>query len=85
MKAISEETVVTETLSALHCNKCGRAIGKNDFGYFDDHASFNKTWGYHSPIDGETHDFDICIDCYLEWIHQFQIPPQIAERRYAEG
>lgn len=80
MKVFSYTTVSSETLTDVRCNKCGCPIGKNGFGYFDDHISFNKTWGYHSPIDGETHEFDLCIDCYQEWTQQFQIPLQITER-----
>lgn len=77
MKTFSEKTVVTEELTDVRCNRCGRAVEKDGFGYFDDYVSFQKTWGYRSPIDGETHEFDVCIDCYRQWIGQFAIPPRI--------
>lgn len=79
MKTFAEKTVVTEELAGICCNVCGRALNKDEFGYFEDYISFSKKWGYHSPKDGETHMFDVCADCYLEWIKTFNIPPNITE------
>ena len=61
----------------IYCNKCGRAMIRNSIGYFEDFLEITKTWGYHSPFDGQTHDMDICVECYSSWVSQFEIPPQI--------
>ena len=79
MKIFSETTVTRGDLSGVRCNRCGREIEKNAFGYFEDYISFSKTWGYHSQIDGEAHDVDICEKCYREWTDTFQIPPLVGE------
>jgi hypothetical protein len=54
---------------------CGHGIGKTEMEYFDDYLSVEKTWGYHSPMDGEAHEFDICAGCYRDWVKAFKIPP----------
>ena len=59
------------------CNLCGCQVGKNDFGYYEDHLSVIKTWGYGTVADGETHVFDICFDCYNELADRFVIPPRV--------
>ena len=58
----------------IHCNKCKREIVVNEFGYLEDHLSVTKTWGYGSPIDGETHSFDLCFECYTDMLDKFEIP-----------
>ena len=76
MRTFSERTITKEILDEVRCNQCGQQIGKNDFGYFEDYLSVNKTWGHGSPIDGESHTFDLCYDCYSEMINRFEIPPE---------
>jgi len=68
------------------CNVCGRGISKDASGYFEDHISLTKNWGYHSPFDGESHAIDLCSGCYKSWIEQFEIPPHVtdAAERLAE-
>ena len=79
MKNFSGKSVETEELTGIRCNGCGRDLHRNELGYFEDHVSVSKAWGFHSPIDGETHEFDICVDCYRDWIKPFQIPPQVTK------
>ncbi|GHU53280.1 hypothetical protein AGMMS49975_10920 [Clostridia bacterium] len=57
------------------CNCCGEEIRKDKFGYFDDYISIEKTWGYGSEFDGETHVIDICSHCYGEWLLKFANSP----------
>lgn len=75
MKIFSEAGPASPRLDEVQCNLCGRRLKKNDFGYFEDHLSVSKTWGYESPIDGEAHEFDLCIECYSELIGRFKLPP----------
>ena len=77
MRVFSEKTVVSQELEKIYCNLCGNAVNKNELNYFDDYIAIDKTWGYHSPADGETHRIDICADCYFEWIKGFKIPPEV--------
>ena len=79
MKVFSENTTVIQELREVHCNQCGTAVNKNELNYFDDYISIDKTWGYHSPADGETHSIELCADCYFEWIKGFKIPPEVVE------
>jgi hypothetical protein len=76
MKVFAEKAVITQELADVRCNQCGRALRKDEAGYFEDYLSVSKKWGYHSPMDGDLHEIDLCIDCYTKWVQGFQIPPE---------
>ena len=78
MRVFSEKTVVKHALSDVQCNVCGRSVSKDATGYFEDHISISKAWGYHSPYDGEIHAIDVCSDCYTDWTERFVIPPRLS-------
>jgi len=78
MRAFITEQTEKHALSDVRCNVCGREVIKDASGYFEDHISLTKAWGYHSPYDGEIHGIDICIDCYQSWIATFEIPPEVS-------
>lgn len=65
-----------EQVEKVNCNQCGREIGKNVFGYLEDHLSVTKTWGYGTSSDGETQEFELCFDCYSNMTEKFVIPPR---------
>lgn len=73
-KDICAPATVTEKVI---CNCCGTEIKKNEYGYFDDHISIEKKWGYGSEFDGETHSFDICVKCYKRLVEKFKKSPDI--------
>ena len=77
MRLFLERETTTSQLSNVRCNVCGREVEKEDPGYFEDHITIYKRWGYHSPYDGEAHEIDLCVDCYQSWTAQFEIPPHI--------
>ena len=77
MRIFSEENVTKKLLKQVKCNLCGQQLKKDDFGYIEDHLSVNKTWGYGQPVDGETHAFDLCYDCYTDFISRFKIPTKV--------
>ena len=77
MKIFMDRCLTREAPDEVSCNLCGRKVGKNDFGYFEDHLSVTKTWGYGTIADGETHSFDFCIDCYSDLADRFVIPPKV--------
>ena len=76
MRIYQETLVETTTVTRVICNFCGEQIRQNDFGYWEEHLSFNKTWGYGSPHDGETHSVDICLSCYQMLVEKMKIPPE---------
>ena len=77
MRVFMERDVIQPELADVRCNFCGQDVHKNAVGYFEDHISLSKTWGYHSPYDGEAHAIDLCVGCYQDWIKQFEIPPNV--------
>lgn len=77
MKINKELTAPVIEIESIICNCCGQEIDKNQFGYFDDHISVEKKWGYGSEFDGETHSFDICKSCYIKLINDFAKHPDI--------
>jgi len=77
MRGFLERPIMLSELENVKCNVCGKEIPKNAVGYFEDHVSIAKTWGFHSPYDGEMHSIDLCIACYEAWISHFEIPPQV--------
>ena len=79
MKVYEEKTAKVQAVTQIKCNLCGCGIEKNELGYFNDHLSVEKTWNYHSGLDGCTHAFDICEKCYTEWMGRFKIPPERQE------
>ena len=82
MKTFLDRAAVLPEVTDVCCNYCGRDVEKDTTGYFEDHISITKNWGYHSPYDGESHIIDLCVDCYRDWTSQFEIPPQV-EQEYA--
>jgi len=73
------ENIITKkqesVIQDIFCNICGEKIHKNEFGYYDDFLSIEKTWGYHSRFDSETHFIDICQLCYKELLERFKLKP----------
>jgi len=82
MKSFLSRPAIVPEVVAVQCNYCGRDVEKDEFGYFEDHISLEKDWGYHSPFDGEVHTIDLCVDCYQEWTAQFEIPTQVEFQEY---
>jgi ribosomal protein L40E len=72
-------TTQKEETDKVICNKCGREINKYPVGYLDTFFSAQKTWGYGTGYDSETHSFDICAECYAELVSQFKIPITIID------
>ena len=71
VKVEKQEIIIQD----IFCNICGKKIHKNEYGYFDDFLSIEKTWGYHSQFDNETHCIDICQDCYKVFLDSLKIEP----------
>ena len=62
-------------MKTITCNCCGEDI-KITNNIPEDFITINKSWGFLSPFDGETHDIDLCTSCYKNFIDSFKIPPK---------
>lgn len=72
MKMTRDVLVTQCEIEKIFCNCCGKEINKNPLGYFEDHLSIEKKWGYGSGFDGEDHNIDICKKCYVSWVRSFK-------------
>lgn len=59
------------------CNKCGKEIIVKNGILVEEVLSVQKRWGYFSNKDNEVHEFDLCEECYDEWIETFKIPVEV--------
>ena len=74
MRQYHTEIRETKELEKIICNKCGKEIVVTRGIPQEDVLDIEKQWGYFSEKDGQTDRFDICEDCYEEWIESFLIP-----------
>jgi hypothetical protein len=74
MRKTVEKLKSVDDTAEIYCNICGGALSTDSFGYFPDHLSVDKKWGYASDFDNERHEFDICAQCYKKLISSFVIP-----------
>ena len=63
-----------DEINKIICNKCGREIMIENGIVKADVFSAEKRWGYFSDKDNETHRFDLCEECYDEFVKSFLIP-----------
>lgn len=63
----------THEIETIICNKCGREIPVSKGVPQEDFLEVEKSWGYFSDKDGETDRFDLCEDCYDEFVRSFKI------------
>ena len=76
MRIFSEDQ---KKISAVICNGCGRKL-KVENGILKEGCFFGKqTFGYFSSMDGETHSFDLCEDCYKRLTGDFAVPVEVTE------
>lgn len=75
MKKLESKTITEYKVTEIVCNSCGKTIPQDKFGHRADCLSVDKIWGYGSCFDGESHSFDLCDQCYSNFIKGFKIPP----------
>lgn len=71
-----------QVLQKMVCNRCKKNLFVENGLLKDSAYEGNQTFGYFSRRDGVTHRFDLCEDCYEEWIRMFRIP--VTETENAE-
>ena len=67
-------------LEAVVCKRCGKKIVVKEGIVREGLIMIDHAWDYFSEKDGEVHHFDLCEDCYDEWISQFKIPVDVEEQ-----
>lgn len=60
-------------LEKIICNKCGKEIRIVRGVPQEDYLSVTKRWGYFSNKDNQEDEFDLCEDCYDEFVSSFKI------------
>ncbi|MDD6660155.1 MAG: hypothetical protein PUE72_00205 [Lachnospiraceae bacterium] len=63
----------------IRCNACGKEQAVLKHGAQEEFLKIQKTWGYFSEKDGETHRFSLCEVCYDRIRKQFVLPVEILE------
>lgn len=74
MRQYCTELKETKETKKIICNKCGKEIVVTGGIPREDVLEVEKHWGYFSGKDGQTDRFDLCEDCYDEWVGSFRIP-----------
>jgi uncharacterized C2H2 Zn-finger protein len=75
------ETMQTDRLNIVKCNRCGQDMPHED--NHGDYLKVNKSWGYFSNKDLQTHTFHLCEACYDDIIKDFIIPVEIKKNNEA--
>lgn len=60
------------------CNKCGKVI-VDESDYVGNYFSTRFSFGYGSDFDLETHQIDLCDECFDELIKTFKINSKVEE------
>ena len=75
------KTESRKELESVVCNCCGRRLQVTNGMVREGVCHMEISWGYFSEMDGEDNSFDLCEDCYRQWIAGFRIPVERAERK----
>ena len=63
----------TKDLQKIICNKCGKEIIISKGVPQEDYLEVEKRWGYQSNKDNQVDCFDLCEDCYDDFVKGFKI------------
>ena len=73
MRQYRTELEKTEKIEKIICNKCGKEILVRQGVPQEDVLEVEKRWGYFSRKDIQVDQFDLCEDCYDEFVRSFRI------------
>jgi len=82
MKTFTIKTIQVQETDAVYCNKCGSQC---DHETEKDYASLEVHWGFWSRKDMQKHAWDICEDCYDQFVATFTLPPSRYEYSISTG
>ena len=66
--------IETKEVEKIFCNKCGKEIAMDHELMQEDILEVKKRWGYFSNKDNQVDNFDLCEQCYDEFVATFTIP-----------
>ncbi|MCD8224692.1 MAG: hypothetical protein LUC99_07610 [Clostridiales bacterium] len=67
-------------LETVICNHCGRKLIVKGGLLREGAICVDHVWDFFSEKDGEMHHWDLCEDCYDDFVNQFRIEPTIEEQ-----
>ena len=73
MRQYRTELEKTEKIEKIICNKCGKEILVRQGVPQEDVLEVEKRWGYFSRKDNQVDQFDLCEECYDEFVRSFRI------------
>ena len=73
MRQYRTELEKTEKIEKIICNKCGKEILVRQGVPQEVVLEVEKRWGYFSRKDNQVDQFDLCEDCYDEFVRSFRI------------
>ena len=73
MRQYRTELEKTEKIEKIICNKYGKEILVRQGVPQEDVLEVEKRWGYFSRKDNQVDQFDLCEDCYDEFVRSFRI------------
>lgn len=78
MRIFSEDK--ENRLVKVVCNCCGRELLTENGILKEECIHVAHHFGFFGKEDGESQKFDLCEECYREWIQKFSIPVEKWER-----
>lgn len=73
MRQYTEIQKETKEIDKIICNKCGKEIPVLRGVPQEDVLEVEKRWGYFSGKDNQVDRFDLCEECYDEFVKSFRI------------
>lgn len=81
MQKLEKIKIQYDSAVSLTCNKCGKnveRVNKEDHIFEEEFFEVKQKWGYFSKEkDGTMESWDICQDCYDEFIKTFKYPVEV--------
>lgn len=77
MRQYNEENQLEKVI----CNQCKKVLKVEDGILKEGHFEGKQTFGYFSDKDGITHKFDLCEECYNQFIQNFKLPVEEIEEK----
>ncbi len=73
MRQYSTSLKETKEIEKIICNKCGKEIPVLGGVPQEDVLQVEKRWGYFSGKDNRVDQFDLCEECYDEFVKGFRV------------
>ena len=72
MRQYKTEKQEKKEIDKIICNKCGKEIKVIRGVAQEDFLEVNKRWGYFSNKDNQEDTFELCEECYDEFVASFK-------------